>query len=287
MRSRFLAVVVFGFTLGACASTPTPTPPLFLGAAGWETVPGTTQFIGGTVGEETAIAVREVEFLRTGRLVEPIKNNWGVTKHKAESAAYAGLYGGSYGVLGQTVAWCIPGEEDPSLGNLLMGRDDVDCYTFNRSSGNANGLSGSGQSAFYSPRLTGKANVFYKLPVIREEPVDFGRIFTLSLMVQSLSGDTFESFVRFDDGVGKTDFQVIKHTPDSDGVAVRNLWGGQLKLTRIGDGDGAMVSVEEVRPLVEISAEEYAKAMDVLAGLARLAAERAKAVEAATETPAE
>lgn len=286
MRSRFLGVVALGFTLGACASTPTPTPPLFLGAAGWETVPSTTQYIGGTVGEDAPIAVREVEFLRTGRLAEPMKNRWGIVTHKAGSELYAGLYGGRYGI-GQTIAWCIPGEEDANLADVVMGRNSVTCFTFDRQSGLANGLEGSGQSAFYSPRLTGNANVVYKLPVIREESVDFGRTFTLSLMVQSLSGDTFESFVRFDDGVGKTDFQVIQHTPDSDGVAVRNLWGGQLKLTRIGDGDDAMVSVEEVRPLVEISAEEYAKAMDVLAGLARLAAERAKAVEAAAETPAE
>jgi len=121
------------------------------------------------------------------------------------------------------------------------------------------------------------------IPQIREEKVDFGRRLTLQLRVNSLSGKTLEPDIYFHDGEEYTLLTRIPTRRDynEQDSYLWSVWGGQLKLTRIGAEDNPRLNIEQVKPFTEA-----AVSMDMLrAAIQAYIAQESKGGEDKGSTP--
>ena len=150
------------------------------------------------------------------------------------------------------IGWCVPGLDDAGFMDSVKGRAGVSCYFFDRSTGRVNPLSGSTQSPFFSPNVSGQANVYFSVPQIEEKDVDFGKTFTVSLIVDSLSGKSFDSYLRFDDGTHTTTYERVRHEPAPGEAVRRSAFGGVVELTREGEGDAVRVNARIVQPFATV-----------------------------------
>ena len=257
MKLTILTLCV-GLALSACATTEiTPTPDLFKGPSGWKNVEGTTKLLATNVEEGELIAEREIELIRTGTLLEDVKSQFGVIKMKAGSPVYAVSYGQSLGTFNySSLAWCSPAPAKGNLTTLLTGQNDAECLQYVPRGGKAKIMDGGGKSRFFSRSMTTNNSAsIVPIPQIREEKVDFGRRLTLQLRVNSLSGKTLQPDVYFHDG---EDYTLLARIPtrrdyDEQDSYLWSVWGGQLKLTRVGAEDNPRLNIEQIKPFTEVA----------------------------------
>lgn len=241
---RYIFVVSAALSLTACATKPAPA--LFQGNSGWKTLPNTTKLVAVEADSGEMIAEREIQFVRTGILKTDVKNMLGIVKMKAGSPVYAASYGGLPRSF-SSLAWCAPSTSNKNVGSFLTGEDDVECLMYNGLTGRAVRTDGNGTSRFFARSMT-PTSTSISIPEIEEGPVDFNRRLTLRLSAASLTGKTVEAIENFHDGEGQTILKQSQLKFEDNNSVLWSVWGGQLKLTRIGTEESPRLKVEQVRP---------------------------------------
>lgn len=214
------------------------------GSAGWEAVPGSTIVTDGSAEIGEAVVQREIRFVRTGIVTEGIASGGLVTtgKFNAGDKVFA------VELAGHSVGWCKAGEERTkpdgkvriTRGSCLFSEVDPNgkrrfFQTFGKDGG----------SAFWSVVTTGKYGL--KTPVaVSEQPVDFGRKFSLQIVVSEKKNGEMVIGEYFFDGKNRTALtsSKVKLSGDSADIPV---WGGRIRI----EFTGTSAKVTQLQPVTD------------------------------------
>jgi hypothetical protein len=238
------AIVAAG---AASAQEPLLEPAQFSGPAGWAVVPGTTRVTAreAVIGE--TLAEQQVRYLRTGRFSEDVVTGRSIATDTIarDQPAYA------VELHDHGVGWCTPGGDARDLGARLASTNKERCIFSDPDHGPIRTQGYDGKSPFAAVLMTGKYVVRSRVR-ISEQPIDFGRKFTLRAILAKAGSKQLRIDYWFDDGANRTFLFAQRLKPGADGGFDLPLWQGKVRLRPAGPRFG----VETIEPPADILSEQ-------------------------------